>query len=282
MMKPLVSTEWLAGELGAPDLRIADASYFLASHGRDARADYEAAHIPGAVFLDLASLRDTGDPLPNAMPAPDAFAIRMQALGIGDSDRIIVYDDSPLRSAARAWWLLRAFGARRVAILDGGFCKWRAERRPVEAGPGQTRETQFTPAPAADAVVDKAFVRANLDSGDAQLLDARSADRFADGPPDGHGIAGGHIPGSANLPYARLYNDDGTYKPRDALRAEFAGAGIDLDRPLVTTCGSGITATSLLFAAHLLGKDDGRLYDGSWSDWGADPATPKEISHTEE
>lgn len=277
-MESLVSTDWLAGELGAPDLRIVDATYFLPVHARDARAEYEAVHIPGAVFLDLDSLNDSDSDLPNMLPPAHKFASRMQSLGIGDGSRIVLYDNTPIRTAARAWWMLRTFGAPRVAILDGGFAKWRSEGRPLESGAPQARQGHFTPMQDRKAAVDKGFMLGNLESGSHQVLDARSADRFAGGPPDQHGIPGGHIPGSANLPYTRLFNEDGTYKTGEALKAEFEAAGVDLDQPLVTTCGSGVTACTLLFGAHLLGKDGGRLYDGSWSDWGADPATPKEAA----
>jgi thiosulfate/3-mercaptopyruvate sulfurtransferase len=274
-MESLVSTEWLSKELGSPDLRIIDATYFLAGSGRDPRAEYEAAHVPDAVFLDLAELADKDNPLPNMLPPAHKFASRMQSLGIGDGLRIVIYDNSPLRTSARAWWMFRTFGAPRVAILDGGFAKWQAEGRPTESGRPQVCHGHFTPQLDAGAAVDKQFMLANLESRFHQMLDARSAERFAGGGPDQHGIAGGHIPGSANLPYPRLFNEDGTYKQGDALKAEFDAAGIDLDRPLVTTCGSGVTACVLLFGAHLLGKDGAKLYDGSWSEWGADPTTPK-------
>jgi thiosulfate/3-mercaptopyruvate sulfurtransferase len=271
----LMSTEQLAGELGAPDLKVVDATYFLAGSGRDARAEYEAAHVPGAVFMELATLVDGDNPLPNMRPPAHKFVSRMQSLGIGDGSRIVLYDNSPLRTAARAWWLLRSFGAPRVAILDGGFAKWQAEGRPVESERPQVRHGHFTPLAGGGEVADKAFMLANVDSRAHQMLDARSAERFAGGPPDAHGIEGGHIPGSANLPYTRLFSEDGTYKKGEALRAEFEAAGVDLNRPLVTTCGSGVTACVLLFGAHLLGRDDVKLYDGSWSEWGADPQTPK-------
>jgi thiosulfate/3-mercaptopyruvate sulfurtransferase len=190
---------------------------------------------------------------------------------------VVIYDNPPLRTAARAWWVMRSFGARQVAILDGGLAKWQAEGRPVESGQPQVRHGHFTPLPDQEAVADKAFMLANVEQGSHQVLDARSAERFAGGGPDAHGVAGGHIPGSANLPFGRLFNPDGTYKQGDALRAEFDAAGVDLDRPLVTTCGSGVTACVLLFGAHLLGRDRVKLYDGSWSEWGADPDTPKAI-----
>jgi len=274
-MDSLVSTQWLAGELGSPDLRMADATYFLAGSGRDARAEYEAAHIPGAVFLDLPELADKESPLPNMVPPAPKFASRMQALGIGDGARVVIYDNSPLRTAARAWWLLRSFGAKRVAILDGGFGKWQAEGRPLESAPPQIRRGHFTAQRDPEAVADKHFMLANFEQRSHQVLDARSPERFAGGGPDAHGVNGGHIPGSANLPYTRLINEDGTYKKGEALREEFEAAGVDLDRPLVTTCGSGVTACVLLFGAHLLGRDGVKLYDGSWSEWGADPSTPK-------
>jgi thiosulfate/3-mercaptopyruvate sulfurtransferase len=170
---------------------------------------------------------------------------------------------------------LRTLGAPQVAILDGGFAKWWAEGRPVESGAAPLRHAHFTPTPIEGAVADKAFMLANLENKSHQMLDARSAARFAGGGLDGHGVPGGHIPGSANLPQDRLFNEDGTYKQGAALKAEFEAAGIDLARPLVTTCGSGVTAAVLLFGAHLLGHDDVKLYDGSWSEWGADPDTPK-------
>jgi thiosulfate/3-mercaptopyruvate sulfurtransferase len=274
-MDQLVTTQWLADELGAPDLRIIDATYFLAGSDRDAQAEHEQAHIPGAVFLDLKAVSDSGSTLPNMMPPPHQFASRMQSLGIGDGARIVVYDNSPLHSAFRTWWMLRAFGALQVAVLDGGMQKWLAEGRPVEGGRAEVRHGHFTPLPDERAVADKAFMLANLASGSHQVLDARSAERFAGGGPDKHGVNGGHIPGSRNLPQDRLFNPDNSFKQGDALRAEFEAAGIDLDRPLVTTCGSGVTAAILLFGARLLGNSDVKLYDGSWTEWGADPTTPK-------
>jgi thiosulfate/3-mercaptopyruvate sulfurtransferase len=275
-MDPLVTTDWLAGQLGSADLRIVDATYFLAGSGRDARAEYEEAHIPGAAFFHLPDLSDDDTKLPNMLPPAYKFASRVQALGIGDSSRIVVYDNSPLHSSARAWWMFRAYGARQVAILDGGMAKWQAEGRPVESGQAECGHAHFTPMLAAQAVADKAFMLTNLGERTHQVLDARSAERFAgSGGPDKHGLLGGHIPGSVNLPHDRLFNSDNSFKRGEALKAEFDAVGIDLDRPLVTTCGSGVTAAALLFGAHLLGKDDVKLYDGSWSEWGADPDTPK-------
>lgn len=274
-MDLLVSTEWLAGDLGAPDLRIVDASYFAGKPGA-AQSAYEAAHIPGAVFMDLENLVDTATDLPNMLPPAEKFASRMQSLGLGDGSRIVLYDDSPLKTAARAWWMLRVFGAADVAILDGGLAKWRAEGRDLAEGKEHLRHRHFTVWKDDTSVRTLDQVKANIDSGAAQLLDARSAARFSGAEPDPRPAThAGHIPGSKNLPYGELFNDDGTWKRGDELRAAFAGAGVDLAQPLITTCGSGITASVLLFGAHLAGAKDVALYDGSWSEWGHDPATPK-------
>ena len=275
-MDMLVSTEWLEAELGAPDLRIIDATLFLASHGRDARAEFEAEHIPGAVFLDLEEVADSDNPAPHMLPPEAKFASRMQSLGLGDGSRFVVYDNTPLHSSARAWWMLKTFGAHYAAILDGGMVKWKAERRPVEAGRPHVRHAHFSPLFDGREVADKGFVSSILGAGSHELVDARSAGRFTGEEAEPRpGLPVGHIPGSKNLPQGQLFNADNTWKQGDALRAAFDAAGVDLARPLVTTCGSGITAAVLLFGARLLGKEDVMLYDGSWSEWGADPATPK-------
>ena len=275
-MDMLVSTEWLEAELGAPDLRIIDATLFLASHGRDARAEYEAEHIPGAVFLDLDEVVDSDNPAPHMLPPEAKFASRMQSLGLGDGSRFVVYDNTPLHSSARAWWMLKTFGAHYAAILDGGMVKWKAERRPVEAGRPHVRHAHFSPLFDGREVADKGFVSSIMGAGSHELVDARSAGRFTGEEAEPRpGLPVGHIPGSKHLPQGQLFNPDNTWKQGDALRAAFDAAGVDLSRPLVTTCGSGITAAVLLFGARLLGKEDVMLYDGSWSEWGADPATPK-------
>ena len=275
-MDQLVSTEWLAAELGAPDLAVIDATKFLDGYGRDPRAEYEAEHIPGSVFLDLDELNDKTPGAPHKLPPEHKFASRMQSLGIRDGQRIVVYDNSPLRSAARAWWLLKAYGAHYVAILDGGLPKWKAEGRALESGRPQVRHGHFTPFLDDKVVVDKAAVRALSEAGSEQVVDARSASRFAGEEPEPRAeLAAGHIPGARNLPQGALFNEDGTYKQGEALEAAFAKAGVNLDRPMVITCGSGVTATAAIFASQLLGRKGARLYDGSWTDWGSDPDTPK-------
>ena len=277
-MDSLVTTGWLAANLGSHDLVVADATFYPAIPGSpagDPRAEYEAAHIPAAVFMDLREIADRDSPLPSMLPPAEQFAAAMTALGIGDDTRIVLYDRSPYRTAARAWWMLRAFGKRDVALLDGGFAKWLAEKRPVETGSAHPEPRRFTARRDPARIRDLHQMAANVDTRAEQVLDARGAARFTGEEADPHsGTASGHIPGSRNLPYGSLFNADGTWKTGDALHAEFAGAGVDLAKPLVTTCGSGITASALAFGAHLLGNH-AALYDGSWSEWGADPATPK-------
>jgi thiosulfate/3-mercaptopyruvate sulfurtransferase len=275
-MDSLVTTEWLQAELGARDLRVIDSTLFLPGEPRDARSEYEAGHIPGAVFLDLEEVSDTSNPVPHMVPPEPRFASRMASLGLRDGQRFVVYDNSPLHSAARAWWMLKSFGAHYVAILDGGLQKWKAEGRPLETGRPDVRHGHFSPSFDSSAVVDKQSVAGLLGDGRHEIVDARGAARFTGEQAEPRpGMASGHIPGSRNLPQGSLFNPDNSWKQGADLRAAFDSAGVDLAKPMVATCGSGITACVLLFGAHLLGKQDVRLYDGSWSEWGADPSTPK-------
>lgn len=275
-MDSLVSTQWLANEMGASDLRIVDATAFLPEHSRVPRLEYEACHIPGAVFMDLSDLVDKTSPVPNTLPPAEKFASRMQALGLGDGSRIVIYDDSPIKSATRAWFMLTLFGAQNVALLDGGIGKWKAEGRPCAQGAESLRQRHFTVWSDASHVRSKADVLSNIESKAEQVVDARGAGRFTGEVAETNpALASGHIPGARNVPYSSLFNPDGTWKSADAIRALFEAAGVDLSRPLISSCGSGMTANVLIFAAHLIGKDDVALYDGSWSEWGLDPALPK-------
>ena len=276
-MDILVSTDWLAGELGKPDLRIVDASLFLPGTPRDPLTEFEAAHIPGAIFLDLPTLADADDPRPGMLPSDDVMTERCQQLGIDADSRIIVYDNSPTHSAARGWWMMRLYGVgKSAAILDGGLVKWVAEGRPTQSGlPTPSRgDTVARRAPGQARA--KADLLANLDIQAEQVLDARGARRFTGEEKEPRpGMASGHIPGSRNIPSSTFYNADNSMKQGEELRRLFIEAGTDFDRPIITTCGSGVTAAIILVGLELLGKTDVTLYDGSWSEWGLDPATPK-------
>ena len=269
---PLISTQALADRLGAPDLRIIDASWWL--DGRDARADFEAERLPGAVFFDIEAVSDRTSPYPHMLPTPQAFAEAMGEMGISESDDIVVYDAQGLFSAARVWWTLRIMGATRVRVLDGGLPKWRAEGRPLEHGAVIARDAStFRSAFAAENVVNLEQVRQAL-GGEVQVVDARGAPRFrGDAAEPRAGVRSGHMPGALNLPFGQLLNPDGTLKRGPALEAAFRAAGVDLDRPVITSCGSGVTAAILTLGLAKLGRAS-QLYDGSWAEWGARDDVP--------
>ena len=270
--RTLVSTDWLAARLRDPDIRVIDASWHMPATGRDGRAEYDAAHIPGAWFFDIDAISDPQSDLPHMAPPPEAFADAMRAAGIGDGQQVVIYDDAAGRSATRAWWTFRLMGKTDVAVLDGGLAKWRAEGRAVDDRAPAPRERQCTARHQPALVRDVTQVATASKLGQAQIVDARSPERFrgevAEPRP---GLRSGHIPGSRNLPIARIYNDDGTMRPVPDLRAAFKDAGVDLDRPVITTCGSGVTAASLALALERIGHRNWSLYDGSWAEWGSFP-----------
>lgn len=274
-MESLVTTQWLADHHGEPGLVVVDSSWHMPSTGRSGHDEYLKAHIPGARFLDIDQVADKSNPAPHMLPTAEDFGRAMEQIGVGREDRIVVYDNSPTRNAARGWFMLRHFGARQVAILDGGFQKWLAEGRPTESDAPAPRQARFEAQDRPNEVVGKEHIRAGISD---PLIDARGKARFEGTEADPRpGVGVGHIPGARNLPFGSLYNADGTWKSPEELKRLFAEAGADPAKPFVASCGSGVTANSLIFAAHLLGNDATKLYDGSWSEWGADPTTPKAL-----
>jgi len=273
----LVSAQWLADHIDEQNVVTLDASRHLPAAGRDPHAEFAAAHIPGARFLDLANLTDASSPVPAALPNAAQLTERLASLGVRANSRIVLYDDSDVKTSARGWFTLRAHGVDQVAILDGGLAKWRNEGRALGTGEPETDHAAPMALTPAQGVRTKTQMLANLETCTEQVLDARGADRvFGSGIDPVHGGQNGRIPGSLNLPFGKVFNPDGTFKPAAELQAIFAAAGVDLNRPIVTTCGSGVTASVLLFALHLAGVNEAALYDGSWQEWEADPATPKE------
>lgn len=270
--KKLVSTDWLAAHLNDPDLRIIDASWHMEAAGRDAKAEYDAAHIPGARFFDIDAISDRRSELPHMAPPVELFISRMRAMGIGDGHQVVVYDNSDVRSAARVWWTFRLMGKTDVAVLDGGFAKWQAEGRPVEDMPPIMRDRHITVQRQAALVRDVTQVAAASKLDDHEIIDARPPARFrGEAPEPRPGLRSGHIPGAKNLPFGQLLNEDGTMKSPEALRAAFESAGVDLSRPAITSCGSGITAAVLSLALEIIGHRNHSLYDGSWTEWGSFP-----------
>jgi len=267
--RTLVSTDWLARHLADPDLRILDASWYLPGTGRDPHAEYQAAHVPGARFFDIDEISDSASALPHMAPPPEKFMSRCRAMGVGDGHQVVVYDGAGLFSAARVWWLFQHMGHMDVAVLDGGLPKWQAEGRPLEDMPPMARERHMTARRQAQMVKDVTQVAAASKLRDAEIVDARGPARFRGTEPEPRpGLRAGHIPGSKNLHYATLLNPDGTMKPAVALRAAFEAAGVDLARPVITTCGSGVTAAVLSLALEVIGHRNHALYDGSWAEWG--------------
>ena len=273
--KILVSTAWLTAHLKDPDLRILDATWFLPNDPRDPRAEYEAAHIPGARFFDIDDVSDNRSDLPHMVPPVEKFMSRMRALGVGDGHQVVVYDAEGLFSAARVWWLFKLMGQDNIAVLDGGLPKWIADGHPTEDMPPIIRDRHMTVRRQNHMVKDVTQVSSASKLGDYEILDARAPGRFrGDAPEPREGLRAGHIPNSKNVHYEALLNDDRTMKAPDALRAVFDTAGADLEKPVITSCGSGVTAAIINLALTRIGKSDHALYDGSWTEWGAFPTLP--------
>ena len=273
--KTLVSTEWLHAHLKDPDMRILDGSYYLPQMGRDPRAEYDAAHIPNARFFDIDDVADHGSDLPHMVPPVEKFMSRMRAMGVGDGHQVVVYDGMGLFSAARVWWLFKLMGQNNIAVLDGGLPKWRAEGRPVEDLPPVIRDRHMTVRRQNHMVKDVTQVSAASKLGDYEIIDARSPGRFRGEEPEPRaGLRPGHIPGSKNVCFKDLLNADQTMKNPVEMRQIFEAAGVDFNKPAITTCGSGVTAAVLSLGLERIGKTDHSLYDGSWSEWGMFPTVP--------
>lgn len=273
--KTLVSTDWLAAHLKDPDLRVLDGSWYLPNVDRDAKAEYDEVHIPGARFFDIDDIADSRSDLPHMAPPVEKFMSRLRAMGVGDGHQVVVYDGAGLQSAARVWWMFRLMGQTNVAVLDGGLPKWRAEERPLEDLPPMVRDRHMTVRVQNALVRDVTQVAAASKLGDHEIIDARAPARFrGEAPEPREGLRAGHIPGSRNVYFMDLLNSDMTMKSPDETRAVFEAAGVDLSKPAITTCGSGVTAAILSLALERMGKSNHALYDGSWSEWGAFATLP--------
>jgi thiosulfate/3-mercaptopyruvate sulfurtransferase len=266
----LVSTEWLAAHLSAPDVRIVDGSFYLPAQKRDPKAEFAHQHIPGAVFFDIDEIADTSNPLPHMLPSPEKFSARVRKLGLGDGNKIVIYDTTPMMGAARVWWMFRAMGHKEVSILDGGLPKWMAEGHPVTDDPTPPRERHFTARLNGDLVRSIDDVRHLLDSKREQIVDARAANRFrAEVPEPRAGLRSGHMPGAYNLPHNELIDPKtGTMLSADQISARIGAAGIDPLKKVTASCGSGITACMVALGLYLVGAPDAAVYDGSWTEWG--------------
>jgi thiosulfate/3-mercaptopyruvate sulfurtransferase len=274
-VNPLVTTQWLAERLGGGDLAILDASWFMPGSARDARAEYAAGHIPGAVFFDIDEISDRASDLPHMLPPAQAFAAAARRLGVGSDSTVVVYDSQGVFSAPRVWWTFRAMGLDAAFVLDGGLPLWRAQGRPIETGWRTPPHGDFKASARTDLVRDLETVRAALSSGAEQLVDARPLARFiGEAPEPRPGLRGGHMPGAMNVPWSEVVAEDGRLREPGALRGVFEKAGVDLAAPIVATCGSGISASLLALALARLGREDVAVYDGSWSEWGARADTP--------
>jgi thiosulfate/3-mercaptopyruvate sulfurtransferase len=275
MTDPLVSTAWLAAHFTDHDVQVVDATWYMPAEGKRGRESFQAAHIPGAVFFDIDEVADTSTDLPHMLPSADAFAEAAGALGLRRDETVVVYDAQGLFSAPRVWWTLRVMGFPKVFVLDGGLPKWQADGHPITDGPGAPIPTEVAPGFRPELVRDLDAVQTSLEGRGEQLVDARPAARFrGDAPEPRPGLRGGHMPGAKNVPFGGLLNPDGTMKSAEELRAAFEGAGVDLGKPIVTSCGSGVSASLLALALARLGREDVAVYDGSWTEWGGRPDTP--------